>query len=172
VTRPAHTLAVRGLTKHFGHVCANDGIDLDFESGEVHALLGENGAGKSTLIKILAGIYHPDSGEILLDGAPVRLETPADARRSGISIVHQDSTLVSRLTVLENVVLQEGGLGRPAPDLADRLVAAGARLGFRLDPHALAQTLTPGDRQRVEIARALMSSARFMVLDEPTGVSV
>jgi simple sugar transport system ATP-binding protein len=170
VPKQGHALTVCGLVKHFGHVRANDGLDLDFAGAEMHALLGENGAGKSTVIKILAGIYQPDAGEILLDDTPLRLESPMDARKAGICVVHQDSTLVPRLTVFENVVLQEGGLGRPAPDLGDRLVAAGKRLNFVLDPRAYVETLTPGDRQRVEIARALMSDARFMILDEPTGV--
>jgi general nucleoside transport system ATP-binding protein len=167
---PEHTLVVRGLVKHFGHVKANDGLDLDFVSSELHALLGENGAGKSTLIKTLAGIYHQDSGEILLDGEPAHLVDAKSARRRGISVVHQDSTLVPRLTVLENVVLQEGGLGPIADELGDRLVTSGQRLGFKLDPRARVESLTPGDRQRVEIARALMAEAHFLILDEPTAV--
>jgi general nucleoside transport system ATP-binding protein len=170
VTGPEHALVVRGLAKHFGHVRANDGLDLEFAGSEMHAVLGENGAGKSTLIKILAGIYQPDAGEISMDGASLRLDAPAAARGAGICIVHQDSTLVPRLTVAENVVLQEGGLGRPRRDLADRLVESGKRLEFTLDPNARVETLTPGDRQRVEIARALMTDARFVILDEPTGV--
>jgi ABC-type uncharacterized transport system ATPase subunit len=172
-TRPngdTHTLQVRELVKHFGHVKANDGLDLDFESSEIHALLGENGAGKSTLIKILAGLYQPDSGSTLLDGEAIEVENAAAARNRGISVVHQDSTLVPRLTVLENVVLQEGGLGPISAELGDRLVDSGRRLGFELNPQALVDTLTPGDRQRVEIARALMTEARFLILDEPTSV--
>ena len=168
--KPAHVLAIRGLVKHFGHVRANDGLDLEFASAETHALLGENGAGKSTLIKILAGIYQPEAGEIVLDGTPLTLDSPAATRRVGICIVHQDSTLVPRFTVMENVVLQESGLGVPASDLGDRLIESGRRLNFKLDPNARVETLTPGDRQRVEIARALMTQARFMILDEPTGV--
>ena len=168
--KPEHLLAIRGLIKHFGHVRANDGLDLEFANSEVHALLGENGAGKSTLIKILAGIYQPDGGEILLDGNPLTLDSPGASRRAGICIVHQDSTLVPRFTVVENVILQEGGLGVPSRGLGDRLVESGKRLNFRLDPNARVETLTPGDRQRVEIARALMTNARFMILDEPTGV--
>ncbi|HEV7844955.1 MAG TPA: ATP-binding cassette domain-containing protein, partial [Thermoleophilaceae bacterium] len=165
-----HTLVVRDLVKHFGHVRANDGLNLEFRSSEVHALLGENGAGKSTLIKTLAGIYHQDSGEVLVDGEPVGLETAMAARQCGISVVHQDSTLVPRLTVLENVVLQEGGAGPIAPELGERLAESGRRLGFELDPKARVEALTPGDRQRVEIARALMADARFLILDEPTAV--
>jgi simple sugar transport system ATP-binding protein len=166
----ARTLSVRDLHKHFGSVKANDGLDADFVTSEVHVLLGENGAGKSTLIKILAGLYRPDSGQVLLDGEPLRVENATTARRYGIGVVHQDSTLVPTLTVLENIVVQEGGLGRVPSDLGDRLIQAGARLGFTLDPRARVERLTPGDRQRVEIARALMSEARFLILDEPTAV--
>jgi ABC-type uncharacterized transport system ATPase subunit len=165
-----HLLEVRGLVKHFGHVKANDGLDLEFRSGEVHALLGENGAGKSTLIKILAGLYQPDAGSIVLDGEEVEFPDAAAARRHGISVVHQDSSLIPRLTVLENVVLQEGGLGRIPPELGDRLIQSGRRLGFDLNPRTVVDTLTPGDRQRVEIARALMADAQFLILDEPTAV--
>jgi ABC-type uncharacterized transport system ATPase subunit len=163
-------LAVHELVKHFGHVKANDGIHLEFRSSEIHALLGENGAGKSTLIKVLAGIYAPDSGTITLAEQPIVIDNAMAARRHGISVVHQDSMLVSQLTVLENVVLQEGGSGRIAAGLADRLAASEQRLGFKLDPRAPVAALTPGDRQRAEIARALMSDARFLILDEPTAV--
>jgi general nucleoside transport system ATP-binding protein len=165
-----HSLVVRDCVKHFGRVKANDGLNLEFASAELHALLGENGAGKSTLIKILAGIYDPDAGTISLDGEPVALDDAMAARRAGISVVHQDSTLVPPMTVLENVVLQEGGLGPIADDLGDRLRDSGRRLGFELDPRARVESLTPGDRQRVEIARALMADARFLILDEPTAV--
>jgi ABC-type uncharacterized transport system ATPase subunit len=165
-----NTLAVRELVKHFGHVKANDGLNLEFAGSEVHALLGENGAGKSTLIKILAGVYQPDSGTILLNGVPLELPTAMEARRHGIGVVHQDSMLIPGLTVRENVVLQEGSLGRVPQDLGARLAENGERLGFKLDPNAIVESLTPGDRQRVEIARALMMNARFLILDEPTSV--
>ena len=106
--REPSTLAVTGLHKHFGRVRANDGIDVTFRGGEVHALLGENGAGKSTLIKCLTGVYRPDSGRVEVDGREVTIRDPADSRECGIAVVHQSSTLISRLTLLENVVLQEG----------------------------------------------------------------
>ena len=146
--KSAHILGIRGLVKHFGHVRANDGLDLEFAGSEIHALLGENGAGKSTLIKILAGIYVPDAGEIVLDGTPLTLDSPAVSRRAGICIVHQDSTLVPRFTVIENVVLQEGGLGVPASELGDRLVDSGRRLNFKLDPNARVEILIPGGAWR------------------------
>ena len=165
------SLVVRNLTKHFGRVLANQEVSIEFRSSEVHALLGENGAGKSTLIKILSGVYLPDSGVIEVDGVAVSLGEPAHARRNGIAVVHQHSTLIPRLSLVENVSLQEGGLGRiDRRRLGDRLVDTGHRLGFRLDPHALVDSLSPGDRQRAEIARALLADARFVILDEPTAV--
>jgi simple sugar transport system ATP-binding protein len=166
----ARPLSVRGIVKRFGRVTANDGIDVDFAGGEIHGLLGENGAGKSTLVKILAGIHQPDEGHLELEGRPTTVESPLAARAQGIAVVHQQSTLVPRLTVLENGALVEGGLGRVDRTLATRLVEAGQRLGFDIDPSARVETLTPGQCQRVEIARALMHEARIVVLDEPTAV--
>jgi ABC-type uncharacterized transport system ATPase subunit len=165
---PAHRLEISGLVKHFGHVKANDGIDVTFSSSEIHALLGENGAGKSTLVKILAGVYQPGGGTIRMDGEPITLENPLRARKHGIAVVHQQSALVPRLTVLENVALQEGGLGRVDRSLGDRLVESGRRLGFDLDSTVSVERLTVGERQRAEIARALMAESRFVILDEPT----
>jgi ABC-type uncharacterized transport system ATPase subunit len=170
VTGPVtgHRLVIQGLVKHFGHVKANDGIDVEFHSSEIHALLGENGAGKSTLVKILAGIYQPSAGTILMDGEPITLDTPLRSREHAIAVVHQQSTLVPRLSVLENVALQDGGYGRIDRSLGERLLASGKRLGFELDPAASVERLTLGERQRVEIARALMIESRFVILDEPT----
>ncbi len=168
--REPSTLAVTGLHKHFGRVRANDGIDVTFRGGEVHALLGENGAGKSTLIKCLTGVYRPDSGRVTVDGREVAIRDPADSRQCGIAVVHQSSTLISRLTLLENVVLQEGRLGRIPSELADRLVESGDRLGFSIDPRARVERLSVGDLQRAEIARAFMQEAWLVILDEPTAV--
>ncbi len=168
--REASTLAVTGLHKHFGRVRANDGIDVTFRGGEVHALLGENGAGKSTLIKCLSGVYRPDSGRVEIDGREADIRDPADSRQCGIAVVHQSSTLISRLTLLENVVLQEGRLGRIPSELADRLVESGNRLGFTIDPRARVENLSVGDLQRAEIARAFMQEAWLVILDEPTAV--
>jgi len=168
--REASTLAVTGLHKHFGRVRANDGIDVTFRGGEVHALLGENGAGKSTLIKCLTGVYRPDSGLVEVDGREVTIRDPADSRHCGIAVVHQSSTLISRLTLLENVVLQEGRLGRIPSELADRLAESGNRLGFSIDPRARVENLSVGDLQRAEIARAFMQDAWLVILDEPTAV--
>ena len=168
--RETSTLAVTGLHKHFGRVRANDGIDVTFRGGEVHALLGENGAGKSTLIKCLSGVYRSDSGRVEIDGREVAIRDPSDSRQCGIAVVHQSSTLISRLTLLENVVLQEGRLGRIPSEFADRLVESGDRLGFSIDPRARVETLSVGDLQRAEIARAFMQKAWLVILDEPTAV--
>jgi general nucleoside transport system ATP-binding protein len=163
-------LRVRGVVKHYGSVRANDGIDTEFAPGEVHGLLGENGAGKSTLIKILAGIVRPDAGEVTLGSERLELADPAGSRAAGIAVVHQQSALVPRLTIAENVTLLEGKLGRLGKEAGERLVASAERLGFTLDPRRRVESLTVGDRQRAEIARALMHEARFVILDEPTSV--
>jgi general nucleoside transport system ATP-binding protein len=151
-------------------VRANNGVDASFAPGEIHALLGENGAGKSTLIKIVGGIYAPDDGTIELAGTTVCFKSPDEARRHGIAVVHQHSALVGQLTVLENVALQSAGVGRVPPGLDDAIRATARRLGFVLDPRARVETLSPGDRQRAEITRALMADARVVLLDEPTAV--
>jgi ABC-type uncharacterized transport system ATPase subunit len=139
-------------------------------SDEVHGLLGENGAGKSTVVKVLAGLYEPDGGEIDVNGEPVTIPSPVAARELGIAVVHQQSTLVPALTVLENAALVGGGYGAVDPALGDRLVETAESLGFKVDPRARVQSLTVGQRQRVEIARALMHEARVVLLDEPTAV--
>jgi simple sugar transport system ATP-binding protein len=136
----------------------------------VHGLLGENGAGKSTLVKVIAGIYEPDGGVIEVAGEPADIGSPLDARDLGIAVVHQQSTLVPALTVLENAALVGGGLGRVDPALGDRLVATAESLGFEVDPRARVERLSVGQRQRVELARALMHEARIVMLDEPTSV--
>jgi general nucleoside transport system ATP-binding protein len=166
----AWSLQAKGLVKRFGSLRANDGIDVTFRAGEVHALLGENGAGKSTLVKVIAGLYQPDEGVIEVAGAPATIDSPLDARALGIAVVHQQSTLVPALTVLENAALVGGGLGRVDPALGDRLVATAESLGFEADPSARVERLSVGQRQRVEIARALMHEARIVLLDEPTSV--
>jgi ABC-type uncharacterized transport system ATPase subunit len=166
-------VAVTGLTKRFGALVANDGIDLDVRAGEVHALLGENGAGKSTLTRVLYGLSQPDAGEIRVDGVPVRFTSPKAAMRAGIGLVTQEFSLVGPMTVTENVMLATVGLGvvdrggarRRVLDLADRL-------GVRVDPDATVESLSVGERQRVEILKALYHGCRVLILDEPTAVLV
>jgi len=167
-------LELRGITKRFGSLVANDHIDLVVESGEIHALLGENGAGKSTLMNVLYGLYRADEGEILLDDVPQHFRGPGDAMAAGIGMVHQHFMLIPVFTVAENVMLgheptRAGGvLDLPA---ARRLVREiSERFGFDLDPDARVEDLPVGVQQRVEIVKALSRDARVLVLDEPTAV--
>jgi ABC-type uncharacterized transport system ATPase subunit len=162
-----------GITKAFGATVANDSIDLDVAAGEVHALLGENGAGKSTLTRILYGLSQPDSGEIRIDGRPASIGSPSDAMSAGIGMVTQEFSLVGPMTVTENLMLAEVGLGRV--DRADgrrRVLEAAERLGVTIDPDAIVERLSVGERQRVEILKALFHECRLLILDEPTAVLV
>lgn len=164
-------LRVEDLTKSFGRVRANDGVSLSFNLGEIHSLLGENGAGKSTLIKILAGVYQPDAGAIYTEGQAQSIRSPADSRRLGISVVHQRLELIPTLSVIDNVVLQEAGLGRiNRREIGNRAQAVADRLGFTLDLRAKVGSLSVGARQRVEIVRALLAGGRLVILDEPTTI--
>ncbi len=164
---------MRGITKRFPGVVANDGVDLQVARGEVHALLGENGAGKTTLMNILYGLYRPDEGDILVDGKPVRPDSPSDAMTHGIGMVHQHFMLVPVMTVTENIILgQEVGRG---PFLNRRQAAQHIRdlskqYHLDVDPHAVIQDLPVGMRQRVEILKALYRNANILILDEPTAV--
>ena len=167
------SLVLRSIHKHFGSIRANDGVDLDVASGELHGLLGENGAGKSTLMKALSGFIAADSGTIELDGAALPVASPRAALEHGIGMLHQDPLVFLPFTVLDNFVL-----GAPGGLLADRkagrkaLLETSARYGFDLDPDAPARNLTVGERQQLEIARLLWRGARVLILDEPTtGIS-
>lgn len=162
-------LSATGVGKAYGGVPVLRGVDFDLRAGEVHALVGENGAGKSTLIKILTGATRPDSGDIRLDGAPVRPADPRDMRRRGVSCVYQEFTLVPDLSAADNIMLgrERGPLLRPASGVriaAERLAA----LGARVDPSAIVRSLSVAEQQLVEIARALEGNARVLILDEPT----
>lgn len=162
-------VALRGITKRFGSLTANDHIDLEIRSGEIQALLGENGAGKSTLVKILYGILEPSEGEILVEGVPVRLDGPQQARALGIGMVFQHFSLFDNLTVAENVaVAMPGDLSLGA--IAERIAAVGRDYGLTLDPDRPVWTLSAGERQRIEIVRCLLQKPRLLVLDEPTSV--
>jgi general nucleoside transport system ATP-binding protein len=170
----APALEMRGITKRYPGVVANDGIDLDVRPGEIHALLGENGAGKSTLMNILYGLATPDSGEILLDGAAVRIDGPSDAIARGISMVHQHFMLVPVMSVADNILLGAETMANPVfIDRAEahrRIVELGKRFGFEIDPDVTVGALSVGWQQRVEILKALYRQARILVLDEPTAV--
>ncbi len=167
-------LELRGITKRFGPLVANDHIDLVVEPGEIHALLGENGAGKSTLMNVLYGLYQPDDGEIVLDDEPRRFAGPSDAMRAGIGMVHQHFMLVPVFTVAENVVLgHEPVRGGGLIDVAEarrRVREISERFGFDVDPDALVEELPVGVQQRVEIIKSLSRDARVLILDEPTAV--
>ncbi|HET7677533.1 MAG TPA: ABC transporter ATP-binding protein [Candidatus Limnocylindrales bacterium] len=170
----APALEMRGITKRYPRVVANDGIDLTVRPGEIHALLGENGAGKSTLMNILYGLARPDEGEILLDGQRVEIAGPADAIARGINMVHQHFMLVPVLTVAENILLGEETMANPVfldrAEARRRIVELGKRFGFEVDPDAKVGSLSVGWQQRVEILKALYRDARILVLDEPTAV--
>jgi general nucleoside transport system ATP-binding protein len=174
VTADPAALELRGITKRFGAVVANDGVDFDLRRGEVHALLGENGAGKSTLMSILYGLYTPTEGEILVNGEPVRIGSPADAIALGIGMVHQHFMLVPVMTVTENIVLgNEPSNVAGVLDLkeaSDRVRELSDRYGLAVDPDAVIEDTTVGMQQRVEILRALYRGAQILVLDEPTAV--
>jgi general nucleoside transport system ATP-binding protein len=192
-------LELKGITKRFGSLVANDRIDLSVAPGQVHALLGENGAGKTTLMNVLYGLLQPDEGEILLDGKPAKFRSPNDAIAAGIGMVHQHFMLVPVFTVAENVTLgiEETGLsglrdtrlGRALPAFADFLASftklsgmldrrrtrrdvgeLSRRYGLELDPDAVVEDLPVGIQQRVEIVKALVRNATVLILDEPTAV--
>jgi simple sugar transport system ATP-binding protein len=172
---PGAAVALRGITKRFPGVVANDGVDFDAAVGEVHALLGENGAGKSTLSHVLTGLYRPDEGEISLYGERVEFHSPRDAIDAGIGMVHQHFRLVTPFTVAENVILGEQG-GEGGRFLIDprgverRVTELGKRYGIAVDPRAKLWQLSLGEQQRVEILKALYREAKILILDEPTAV--
>lgn len=165
-------IQLRDIRKRFGPVAALDGVHLDLASHEIHALLGENGAGKTTLMKILFGLLRPDAGDVLVDGRAVVLRRPADARQIGIAMVHQHFMLVEHMTVAENVLLGDRFAPRwLSAAVMQRVVARDAeRLGLDIDAAARVESLSVGQRQRVELLKVLRRPARALILDEPTAV--
>ncbi|MCX5795338.1 MAG: ABC transporter ATP-binding protein [Elusimicrobia bacterium] len=166
------SLELRGITKEFCGVRANDGIDFSVRAGEVAALLGENGAGKTTLVNILYGLYQPDAGRLFVNGRLAAVSTPRDAMRLGIGMVHQHFMLVPKHTVAENIALGLGGVPflRPEAEVARRVDEFCGRYGLRVDLQARVWQLSAGQRQRVEILKALVRGAQALILDEPTSV--
>jgi simple sugar transport system ATP-binding protein len=162
-------VSLRAITKRFGVFTANDRVDLDIRSGEIHALLGENGAGKSTLVKMLYGLLQPTEGEIRWSGAPIRLRSPEEARARGVGMVFQHFSLFDNLTVAENIELVSPK-GLPRAGLAARIAEISAKYGMALEPSRPVWTLSAGERQRIEIARCLLQDPKLMILDEPTSV--
>jgi simple sugar transport system ATP-binding protein len=166
-------LRLAGISKRFGQLAANDGISFVLGRGEVVALLGENGAGKTTLMNILFGHYTADAGVVEVDGRPLPPGDPRAALKAGIGMVHQHFTLAENMTVLDNIVLGTESLWRPGFDrrqAIDRIARLGSDFGLKVDPAALVATLSVGERQRVEILKALYRNAAILILDEPTAV--
>src|SRR6195952_3387746 len=166
-------LELRGITKRFGSLVANDAIDFELRRGEIHALLGENGAGKSTLMNVLYGLHQPDEGQILLDGEPVTIDSPRKAIALGIGMVHQHFMLVPVMTVAETLVLGAEPHRGPLLDYKAaeaRVRELSERFGLAVRPDATVEDLGVGAQQRVEILRALFRGAKVLVLDEPTAV--
>jgi general nucleoside transport system ATP-binding protein len=167
-------LELRGMTKRFPGVLANDHVDFDLRRGEVHALLGENGAGKSTLMNVLYGLYHPDEGEVLINGEPVRIHSPREAIDRGIGMVHQHFMLIPVMTVAENIVLAaeptHAGVFLDLDEAVKKVEELSKAFNFAIDPQAKVQDITVGQEQRVEILKALFRGADILILDEPTAV--
>ncbi|MGC8877998.1 MAG: ABC transporter ATP-binding protein [Anaerolineae bacterium] len=167
-------LEMRGITKRFPGVLANDHIDFALERGEIHCLLGENGAGKSTLMNILYGLYRPDEGHIFLNGHEVHIGAPTDAIRLGIGMVHQHFMLIPVMTVAENIMLGteivKGGFVLDQSTAAQRIREISRQYGLEVDPNAYIKDLPVGIQQRVEIVKALYRQANILILDEPTAV--
>jgi simple sugar transport system ATP-binding protein len=164
-----YLIELRGMTKTFPGVIANENVDLKIKPGEVHALLGENGAGKSTLVKMIYGILKPDAGRIYFNGEAVDIESPARARELGIAMVFQHFSLFDSLSVVENISL---GMDQSVDmsTLAEEIREISDKYGLPLDPHRHVYTLSVGERQRIEIIRCLLQQPRLLVMDEPTSV--
>jgi general nucleoside transport system ATP-binding protein len=167
-------LELAGITKRFPGVLANDRVDFDLRRGEVHALLGENGAGKSTLVNVLYGLYHPDEGEITINGKPITIGSPRAAIEHGIGMVHQHFMLIPVMSVAENIVLasepRTAGVFLDYDTAVKRVRELSSSFNFAINPDARVENITVGQQQRVEILKALYRGADILILDEPTAV--
>ncbi len=159
-----------GITKRFGSVVANDAIDLEVRYGEVLALLGENGSGKTTLMNMLSGIYHPDQGQIMVDGRPVTISSPADAQELGIGMIHQHFKLVEPFTAMDNIVLGTKEKRLPPKELKKKVEQLCRAYGLEIDPEKPVCQMSVSEKQTVEILKVLYRGARILILDEPTAV--
>lgn len=168
-----HVVEMRQITKQFGDVIANDCVDFQLRNGEIHALLGENGAGKTTLMRILFGLYQEDSGEVVIDGQPVRIGSPKDAIELGIGMVTQHFALVPPFSVAENVVMgYRESLSLDMKVIEAEVASSAGKFGIEIDPSAIVRHLSVGQKQRVEILKALFREVRVLILDEPTAVLI
>ena len=168
-----HVVEMRQITKQFGDVIANDRVDFQLRKGEIHALLGENGAGKTTLMRILFGLYQEDSGEVVIDGQPVRIGSPKDAIELGIGMVTQHFALVPPFSVAENVVMgYRESLSLDMKVIEAEVAGSAGKFGIEIDPSAIVRHLSVGQKQRVEILKALFREVRVLILDEPTAVLI
>ena len=171
MSQTTHAVEFKGITKRFGSNTANDSVDLYLDRGVIMSLLGENGSGKTTLMNMLAGIYFPDEGEILIDGKPVSIRSPKDAFDNGIGMIHQHFKLVDVFTAAENIVLglkEEGKLDRKA--VSQKVREIGEKYGFEIDPDKKIYEMSVSEKQTVEIIKVLYRGADILILDEPTAV--
>ena len=166
-----HVVEFRGISKYFGDNAANDNVDLYLDKGVIMSLLGENGSGKTTLMNMLAGIYFPDKGEILINGKPVTIRSPKDAFEHHIGMIHQHFMLVDVFTAAENIVLGLDEAGRlDRRQIADKVRAISEKYGFEIDPNKKVYDMSVSEKQTVEIIKGLYRGADILILDEPTAV--
>jgi len=165
------TVVLRGIVKRFPGVTANDGANLEVQKGEIHALLGENGAGKTSLMNVLYGIYHPEEGEIRVNGRHVTIHSPQDAIRLGIGMIHQQFRLVQTHSVIENIILGlKESFFLPEKAARARILELAEKYGLKVDPDARIWQLSAGEQQRVEILKALYRGVKILIMDEPTSM--
>ena len=162
---------LKGITKSFGSVLANNNVDLTIRKGEIHAILGENGSGKSTLMNMLSGIYAPDKGEILKEGKPLKIHSPKDAIREGIGMIHQHFKLVDEFTAAENIILgRKEGFFLKKSNVIEHIHNVKEKYGLSVDPNKLTCDMSVSEKQTVEIVKALYEGANLLILDEPNAV--